>query len=106
MMRHGWILLLFALAACTPASSSGTDPGAAEPAPTITFTGTVSFIPLEGGFFGIISDDGRRYDPVNLPEEYRRDGLRVKVEALVLRGVIGFHMWGQKVEISNINALP
>lgn len=40
--------------------------------------GKIQKINLEGGFFGIIGDDGQKYDPVNLADEFRKDGLAVK----------------------------
>lgn len=36
----------------------------------ISETGTVKYIDLEGGFFGIIGDSGKNYDPINLSEEF------------------------------------
>lgn len=35
-------------------------------------TGVVKHIELEGGFFGIVGDDGQKYDPVNLPAEFKK----------------------------------
>lgn len=66
------------------------------------FTGRVVYVPIEGGFFGIVADDGRKYDPRNLPEAFQRDGLPVQVTARPLEGIVGFHMWGQIVEIVEI----
>ena len=40
--------------------------------------GTVVFQAMEGGFFGIIDDDGNRYDPVDLDDGLKRDGLRIR----------------------------
>ena len=31
-----------------------------------------------GGFYGIVADDGERYLPADLPQEFRADGLRVR----------------------------
>jgi len=65
-------------------------------------TGTIRYIPLEGGFYGIVGDDGKNYDPVNLKEEFRKDGLRVRFEAKVRKDLVSFHMWGRLVEIIRI----
>jgi hypothetical protein len=103
MKPCGWLLLLL-LAGCGPAFSSP------EPEPNksamkqerISFTGKIVFVPLEGGFYGIVGDDGQQYDPANLPEAFRQDGLRVEAEAIPLRGVIGYRMWGRKIELLSI----
>ena len=68
-------------------------------------TGTVVFVELEGGFYGIITDDGARYDPVNLPPEFQRDGLRVRFRARILKDTASIHMWGTPVEILHIEEL-
>ena len=41
-------------------------------------TGTIQYNDFEGGFYGIVRDNGEAYDPINLPTEFEEDGLRVK----------------------------
>jgi hypothetical protein len=65
-------------------------------------SGTVMNVPIEGGFWGLRADDGTNYDPVNLPEEYRKDGLPVYFQVKELENVAGIHMWGKIVEIIKI----
>jgi len=72
---------------------------------TTKSTGTVVFVSIEGGFYGIKGDDGRNYDPVNLPEEFRKDGLRVRYDVRELKDRASFHMWGTMVEIVHIERL-
>ncbi len=67
-------------------------------------TGVVVYVPLEGGFFGIIADDGKRYEPVNLPGEFASDGLRVAFVAERAEGVSA-HMWGELIRLTHIEAL-
>jgi len=50
-------------------------------APTIGGLGTIRFIPLEGGFYGIDADDGAQYYPINLDDQYRVDGMRISFSA-------------------------
>jgi hypothetical protein len=68
-------------------------------------TGTVVFLSFEGGFYGIKADDGKSYDPTNLPAEFRKEGLRVRFEAKELNHQASFHMWGIIVEIVHIQSL-
>ena len=66
-------------------------------------TGIVTFVGLEGGFWGIKGDDGKKYDPgESLPKEFRKDGLKVRFEATVEKGVASFHMWGTIIKIQKI----
>ena len=63
------------------------------------------FSELEGGFYGLVGDTGERYDPVNLKDEFKSDGLRIRFEAKVLRNHIGVRMWGRLVEILEMERL-
>jgi hypothetical protein len=71
----------------------------------ISRTGTVTFVALEFGFWGIIGDDGKHYDPVNLDEEFQVDGLRVQFKARISENQVSSHMWGTIVEIIEIHKL-
>jgi hypothetical protein len=68
--------------------------------------GTVRIVPLEGGFFGIVSDDGHNYYPINLPDKYKVQGQRVRFVAKLRGDVITIHQWGTPIEIIEIEALP
>ena len=68
--------------------------------------GTVTRIDLEGGFYGIVGDDGKKYDPLDLDEKYRRDGLRVAFEAEEATGMATTHMWGTPVNLTFIEEIP
>ncbi len=84
----------------------------AEPAPVKQeqkaeqmITGTVRYVGLEGGFYELVADDGEKYDPLNLPTEYKKDGLRVKFQIKEKKDVVGFHMRGKIVEVVTIERL-
>lgn len=73
---------------------------------TITATGTVVHVELEGSFWGIRGDDGKKYDPgKSLPAEYRKEGLRVKFEAEEVKGVVTIRMWGTIIRILKIEKI-
>ena len=59
-------------------SSSESTPGL--PADSFEIMGTVAYKNLRGGFNAIDGDDGTKYDPIILPETYRKNGLKMKVE--------------------------
>ena len=50
-----------------------------EPKPDISgmMTGTIRYSSDEGGHYFIFADNGVIYNPLNLPEQYKRHGLRV-----------------------------
>lgn len=67
--------------------------------------GTVVYHEIEGGFWGIIADDGRKFNPINLSEKFQVENLRVQFDAKVKKGMVGIHMWGEYVEILKIEKL-
>lgn len=67
--------------------------------------GTVKYLAFEGGFYGIVSDNGRNYDPVSMPQEFKIDGLRVRFSA-EFTNYLSFHMWGIVVKLVSIEKLP
>lgn len=61
---------------------------------------------LEGGFWAIRGDDNVTYDPIgSLAEEFRQEGLRVKLDARSRRDMGSIHMAGPLVEIISIRKL-
>ncbi len=76
-----------------------TDDGSPQ---VVTGTGTVVFIDLEGGFYGIVADDGERYLPLDLPADYEKDGLRVRFSADVVNDTATIQQWGTPVKIVEI----
>jgi hypothetical protein len=84
----------------------GCAPSQSEPAPegedVIQVSGTVEFISLEGGFYAIRTADGKTYDPINLPQEYHHQGMRVRVKARMRGDVASVHMAGPIIEILSI----
>lgn len=67
-------------------------------------TGTVEWFEIEGGFFAIRGDDGKVYDPMNLPPAFAEHRKRVRFTARLRRDMGSFHMVGEIVEIQQISA--
>ncbi len=95
-------VLLLVAGAAAPTLSNGPEGGPLEPGPRVAFQGRVVHVELEGGFWGILSKDGQRFDPIALPPRFQRDGLEVEVTAIVLRDTVSIRMWGQLIRILNI----
>ena len=108
-MRLAILLAFLPLLACAAAKPSGwvtPTPLAEEVGPRITIVGEVYRSELEGGFWAIRGDDGVTYDPTNLPEEFRKEGLRVEAEARRRDDIVSFHMAGPIVQLVRIRVAP
>lgn len=64
--------------------------------------GTIKFIPLEGGFYGIITSTNEKLDPINLPKEFQKDGLKISFSYNERNDLYSFHMWGKIIELTKI----
>ncbi|MFX1390113.1 MAG: hypothetical protein ACFE9Z_08635 [Promethearchaeota archaeon] len=62
-------------------------------------TGEIKYSDIEGGFYGIISDDGKSYDPLNLADDFKIDGLRVHFIGKIRTDIVTYHMWGRVMEL-------
>jgi inhibitor of cysteine peptidase len=69
-------------------------------------SGTVMYQNLEGGFYGIIGDDGQKYEPLNLDAKYQKDGLRVAFDATVAKDIVSTRMWGTPVNLAEVEEIP
>jgi inhibitor of cysteine peptidase len=68
-------------------------------------SGTVTYQDLEGGFYGILGDDGRKYEPLDLDARYRENGLRVAFEATPAKDAVSTRMWGTPVNLGFIEEI-
>ena len=71
----------------------------------ISEIGVIKYLPLEGGFYGIVTEKGERYLPLNLPEEFKKDGLKVWFKAKLRKDVATIYAWGKLVEILEIQEI-
>jgi len=69
----------------------------------ISFLAEVKWISLEGGFFGLVTEDGRKFLPLNLPEEFKKKGLKVRVKGNIKKDIATVQMWGMPFEIREID---
>jgi len=66
-------------------------------------TGTIRYIDIEGGFYGIIGSDGKNYEPVNLRPEFQLEGKEVTFTAEIHEEIESIYMWGTPVEVSMLH---
>lgn len=82
------------IAACHGSDATG-------PGSRVEADGVVRYVSLEGGFYSLESLQGK-FDPMNLPTDFRQDGLRVHFVGVVRHDMGSTHMYGQILELSDI----
>jgi hypothetical protein len=70
----------------------------------IKIRGHVSYQNIATGFWGIIGDDGKEWRPVNMPEQIKLEGRKVRVQAIEVDDISIF-MWGHPIRIISFHTL-
>lgn len=71
----------------------------------ISGTGVVVYEDIEGGFYGVISDEGRRFRPQGIPDELKVNGTKIAFSFRPDPETLSVFMWGEPVVIAFIQAV-
>jgi uncharacterized protein YceK len=66
--------------------------------------GRVQLLNLEGGFYGIITDSGRKLLPMNMAKEFAQNGAIVRVKGKV-KDIMTIQQWGTPFTITDIELI-
>ncbi len=109
MRLLSWLVIaVVGLAGCAgsdPPEAGQSEGGAPDPHDVISGVGTIRYIELEGGFYGIVAEDSTRYNPSGLDEAFRTDGQRVRFRLQVREDVMTTQMWGRPVRVLEMERL-
>lgn len=95
------VIAVAAVSACGDTlAGDATGPDGSPPDGTLR-QGTVQFVSVEGGCWAIDTPE-ERYEPVDLPEEFREDGLEVRFEGEVRDDMASVCMVGQLFELETV----
>jgi hypothetical protein len=68
----------------------------------LTLEGTVQYVDVSGGCWRIVGSEGVNYEPVNLPDEFKKDGLVVRFSAKYREDLVTKCMVGRLIELLGI----
>ncbi len=86
-------------------SDTVSTPGQDMPMSTTTFSGTISFVNLEGGFFALHTQSGQRFTLKGLKAPFRRDGLIVNITGHVDANAITFTQYGKLLIVDTVQVI-
>ncbi|MCP4413194.1 MAG: hypothetical protein GY808_11595 [Gammaproteobacteria bacterium] len=66
---------------------------------------TVKHIPLEGGFYGLITEDNQKLLASNLDKKYFSEGTILRFRLQAVEGVMTIQQWGKAVKISDVTLI-
>jgi hypothetical protein len=80
------------------------------PGSMIAATGTVRYVDLEGGFYGITVDKGKQYGtvdffPINLADQYKVNNSKIRFTGVPQRDIVTATMWGIPVQIIDVEKI-
>ncbi|MFT5521940.1 MAG: hypothetical protein ACI9IA_002546 [Enterobacterales bacterium] len=76
-----------------------------KPLKLMTLTATVTYIDLEGGFYGLITDKGKKLLPINLEKEHQIDGTVLSFSSKRITTRFTTKQWGQLVELVDVKLI-
>ena len=73
----------------------------------MTVVGTLTWIDLEGGFWAVVTPDGRRLRPIGLEEHLKglREGRKLRFEGRAEPRSLGVQMWGEAFRVTGASWL-
>jgi hypothetical protein len=96
------VVLNLSLAGCD--GTSPNRPESAQASAKVSLGGTVVFRESGDGFYGILADNGKQYEPANLDARFRSDGMRISFTGMLDTATLGEHHWGNPIELANVIA--
>jgi hypothetical protein len=111
-MKTSRIILFLSLSAANIAAISGCDttgPGKSSShafiqTKPVSVAGTVVFRDKDGGFYGILADNGGQYEPANLDARFQNDGMRITLAGKLDTSRVGMHHWGNPIDLATVIA--
>lgn len=71
----------------------------------VSFTATVKYIKVEGGFYGLLTKEGQRWLPMNLKNEFKKHGAVVKIKGHGIKDMMTIQQWGKPFSITDIQLI-
>jgi hypothetical protein len=71
----------------------------------MTITGQIRYLEFEGGFYGFIANNGDKYMPSGLKNEYRRNGLIVEMKVEPIPDMMTIQQFGILVKVLEIKVI-
>jgi hypothetical protein len=68
-------------------------------------TGTVTHQALEGGFWGVVDDAGKKWRVPDMPAAIRKNGAKVRLSAEKINEGVSIFMWGKPIRVLDYKLL-
>lgn len=65
----------------------------------------VKHFSMEGGFYGLITKDGKHFLPMNLAKEFRQDGAVIEFSGEVVTDIMTIQQWGTPFKLNGVKLI-
>ena len=72
---------------------------------TLPYKGTIHYYDLEGGFFGITTDQGTKFLPMGLSKDYMQHGATIEFSGAIDNDVMTIQQWGTPFKIKEVRII-
>ncbi len=69
------------------------------------YKGTIQYIGLEGGFYGIVTDKGEKLLPMNLDKKYMKQGTVINFSGNYVKDMMTIQQWGTPFKINDVHLI-
>ena len=76
-----------------------------QKATIIKLKGQILFQEMEGGFFGFIDENGKKYTPVGIQKDHLRHGLVIELTGELMPNMITITQFGEVVKVHSVVVL-
>lgn len=63
---------------------------------------TVIYNDFEGGFYGLVNGAGKKLLPMNLAQEYKVNGTKLRVKGHIIKDMMSIQQWGTAFKITEV----
>jgi len=71
----------------------------------LSYKGTIKYFQMEGGFYGIITDKGEKFLPMNLDKKYLTPGTVIQFSGNQVKGMMTIQQWGIPFKIKSVKLI-
>jgi len=71
----------------------------------LPYKGTVHYLRMEGGFYGIITDKGEKLLPLNLDKQYLSSGAIIHFSGSYVKDMMTIQQWGTPFKIKEVKLI-
>jgi len=65
----------------------------------------VVYLNFEGGFYGLVTKNGKKLLPMNLAKEYRIEDTILKIKADKVEGLVTIQQWGVPYKLTDVKLI-